>query len=151
MQVFIPPTANPLQLPLRSTPSAKHLSPLLKRPRTPACPQRYYLLQCPVNRALRFRRVSPRAQTGYIPDDDDRADTTSDVPTQLTLAQQLLLKQYEDQVERMSTEECRNLAIEIARQMMVKDNILKQITKKEVNFGIEPPDPDDFQDPDKRM
>lgn len=152
MQAFISPTANSLQLQLCTTPySAHHVSPLLKRPRTPACLPRLSSLLWPVSRVARYCKVTPRAQTGYIPDDDDRADTTSDVPTQLTLAQQLLLKQYEDQVERMSREECRKLAIEIARQMMVKDNILRKMTKKDVNFGVEPPDPEDFLEPEQRL
>lgn len=73
------------------------------------------------------------------------------MPTQLTLAQQLLLKQYEEQVERMSPEDCRKLAIEVVHQMIVKDNILRQITKKDINFGIEPPDPDDFQTQKKQQ
>lgn len=51
----------------------------------------------------------------------------------------------------MSPEDCRKLAVEIARQMIAKDNILRMITKKDVNFGIEPPDPDDLQAPDKRL
>lgn len=94
-------------------------------------------------------RPSVRAQTGYIPSDDDKAEPMSDVPTQLTLAQQLLLKQYEEQVDRMHPDERRKLAIEIARQMMVKDNILRKVLKTDVNFGIEPPDPDDLQPPEK--
>lgn len=92
-----------------------------------------------------------RAQTGYIPADDDKAEPASDIPTQLTLAQQLLLKQYEEQVDRMSPDECRKLAIEIARQMMVKDTILRRMLKTDVNFGVEPPDPDNFQQPEKKM
>lgn len=79
---------------------------------------------------------------GYVPDEDDLPESPP-VPTELTLAQQLLLKQYEEQVERMDTEECRKLSIEIARQMMVKDNILRKMLKKDVDFGVEPPDPDD--------
>lgn len=82
----------------------------------------------------------------YTPSEDDRAETTSEIPTELTLAQQLLMKQYEEQVERMSVEECRKLTIEIARQMMVKDNILRTMLKTDVDFGVEPPDPDEFQD-----
>lgn len=56
----------------------------------------------------------------YEPSDEDRAEPTTDTPLDLTLAQQLLMKQYEEQIEHMSTAECRKLAVEIARQMMVK-------------------------------
>lgn len=102
-------------------------------------------------RVISTRPRMPRAQTGYIPPEDDRAEQTSDVPTQLTLPQQLLMKQYIEQVERMGPEECRKLAIEIARQMMVKDNILRKMLKTDVDFGVEPPDPDDFQSPEKSV
>lgn len=56
------------------------------------------------------------------------------------------MKQYSEQVARMGTEECRKLTYEIVRQMMVKDNILRKMLKKDVDFGVEPPDPDDLQD-----
>lgn len=102
-------------------------------------------------RAMTARRSVLRAETGYIPADDDKAEPTSDVPNQLTLPQQLLLKQYEEQVERMGPEECRKLAVEIARQMMVKDNILRTMLKTDVNFGVEPPDPDDLQPPEEKV
>lgn len=56
------------------------------------------------------------------------------------------MKQYAEQVERMSTADCRKLSVEIVRQMMVKDNIMKKMLKREINFGVEPPDPDDLED-----
>lgn len=102
---------------------------------------------CKTNTSKR-PRPPPRTlpiRAKYTPSEDDRAEQTSDVPTQLTLAQQLLMKQYQEQIDRMGTEECQKLCIEIARQMMVKDNILRKMLKGDVNFGIEPPDPDDFQ------
>lgn len=56
------------------------------------------------------------------------------------------MKQYADQVQRMSADECRKLAVEIVRQMMVKDNIMKKMLNRDVDFGVEPPDPDDIQE-----
>lgn len=94
-------------------------------------------------------RTCTRATQGYKPSDDDKAESSPDIPTDLTLPQQLLMKQYAEQVEQMSDKECRELAVEIARQMMVKDNILRKMLKKDINFGIEPPDPDLFNQPDK--
>lgn len=121
--------------PLQRRPGPSHLARVTaKRPRT-----------------FCARPATIRAQTGYIPADDDKAEPVSNVPNQLTLPQQLLLKQYEEQVDRMSQEECRKLAIEIARQMMVKDNILRKMLKTDADFGVEPPDPDDFQTPEKKL
>jgi len=57
---------------------------------------------------------------GYEPSEEDRPSGTPEIPTELTLTQELLMKQYEEQVERMSKAECQDLALEIARQMMVK-------------------------------
>ena len=65
----------------------------------------------------------------YSPADDDRPESTPSVPTQLSLAQQLLLKQYEEQVQRLSAKECQDLAYEIARQMLVKVCVLVGIHK----------------------
>lgn len=85
----------------------------------------------------------------YQPSKEDRAESTSDSPLELTLAQQLLMKQYEEQIERMSTEECQKLAAEVVRQMMVKDNILSGMLKDEkaMEFiqSLQPPDPYDSE------
>lgn len=91
-------------------------------------------------------RAACRAQVGYVPEEDDRPEGASSVPTELTLTQKLLMKQYEDQIARMSPDECKKLAIEITRQMIVKDNLLRTMLKKDVSFGIEPPDPANFMD-----
>lgn len=71
-------------------------------------------------RVAALSRVSVMSVVGYVPSEDDRPEGVPKVPTELTLSQQLLLRQYEDQVERMSTKECQELALEVARQMMVK-------------------------------
>lgn len=68
--------------------------------------------------------MSGGGSSKYEPSEDDRAETTSSFPMELTLAQQLLMKQYEEQIERMTVAECRKLAVEIARQMMVKGRFL---------------------------
>lgn len=83
----------------------------------------------------------------YEPSEDDRPEAPSDLPIELSLPQKLLLRRYEQQAEIMTGEDCRQLAVDIARQMMVKDNILKKILKQEVNLGVEMPDPDKWQPP----
>lgn len=85
-----------------------------------------------------------RMDASYVPADEDRPEGVPQIPTELTLSQQLLMKQYEEQVARMTKTECQELALEVARQMIVKDNILRTMLKKDVEFGIEPPDPRDF-------
>lgn len=87
---------------------------------------------------------------GYVPSEDDRPEGVPNIPTELTLSQQLLLRQYEDQVERMSTQECQELALEVARQMLVKDNILRTMLKKDFNSGVDIPDPAKFKRDDGR-
>ncbi|MBC6421776.1 MAG: NblA/ycf18 family protein [Hormoscilla sp. SP5CHS1] len=47
----------------------------------------------------------------------------------LTLEQQFKLKVYQDQVKSMSKQEAQECLLEILRQMMVKDNLVKQLLK----------------------
>ncbi|KAI0565079.1 NblA protein [Gracilaria domingensis] len=110
------------------TKTSTFYSPLCKRPRS-----------TPKHTTPQF----PRAV--YQPSDEDKAEALPETPNELTLAQQLLMKQYEEQVERMTGDECRKLAVEVVRQMMVKDNIMKKMLNRDVNFGVEPPDPEDMQ------
>ncbi len=86
---------------------------------------------------------------GYVPSDEDRPEGGPKIPTELTLPQQLLMRQYEDQVNRMSKEECQELALEVARQMLVKDNILRTMLKRDFNSGVDIPNPADFADDDE--
>jgi Phycobilisome degradation protein nblA len=108
--------------------------PLLRRPRT--------LLVCRRTRATRA------SATGLGP--DDRADVSSDdfSPTELTLEQQLLMKTYVEQVSRMSKAECDDLAQEVIRQSMVKDNLLKTLGVKMPDDWLMPPDPKEFSERD---
>lgn len=47
----------------------------------------------------------------------------------LTLEQQFQLKVYQDQVNSMSKQEAQECLLEVLRQMMVKDNLVKQLLK----------------------
>jgi hypothetical protein len=53
-----------------------------------------------------------------------------DLPMALTLEQQFNLKMYESQVRDMSAEQSQTLLIEVMRQLMVKENIVKHLLKK---------------------
>lgn len=47
--------------------------------------------------------------------------------TELTLEQQFKLKVYFEQSKLLSQEECRIMLVEIMRQNMIKDNIIKNL------------------------
>lgn len=83
----------------------------------------------------------------YVPTQEDLPEGVGDeLPTKLTLSQQLLLKQYIEQVQTMSEQQCKELTLEVVRQMMVKDNILKSMLneKAQKQLKLDAPDPSDF-------
>ena len=47
----------------------------------------------------------------------------------LTMEQQLKLRFYEQQAKHLTQEELANLVVELARQLMIKDNAIKNIMK----------------------
>lgn len=48
----------------------------------------------------------------------------------LTLQQQFSLKLYQDQVELLSEDEAKELLVQVLRQQMVKDNLIKDLIKR---------------------
>lgn len=53
-----------------------------------------------------------------------------DVPMELSLEQKFNLKLYEEQVKGLSPEESKTFLLEVLRQLMVKDNMLKHLIKQ---------------------
>lgn len=51
------------------------------------------------------------------------------MPGQLTLEQQFQLQILKDQVRNLSQEDAQNYVVEVMRQMMVKDNLVKHLLK----------------------
>jgi hypothetical protein len=51
-------------------------------------------------------------------------------PNELTLEQQFRLQTLKDQVQTLSQQEAQDFLIEVLRQMMVKDNLVKQLLKQ---------------------
>ncbi|MDJ0617585.1 MAG: NblA/ycf18 family protein [Calothrix sp. MO_192.B10] len=51
-------------------------------------------------------------------------------PTQLSLEQQFRLQTLKEQVKNLSQEEAQNFLLEVLRQMMVKDNLVKHLLKQ---------------------
>jgi Phycobilisome degradation protein nblA len=53
-----------------------------------------------------------------------------DIPMELNLEQKFNLKLYEEQVKRLNQEESQKLLLEVMRQLMVKDNMIKHLLKQ---------------------
>ncbi|BAY74616.1 phycobilisome degradation protein NblA [Nostoc linckia NIES-25] len=51
-------------------------------------------------------------------------------PIELTLEQQFRLQNLKAQVENLSQEEAQEFLLEVLRQMMVKDNLVKHLLKQ---------------------
>ena len=51
------------------------------------------------------------------------------LPGSLSMEQQFKLKVLRDQVGNLSKEQAQNYVIEVTRQMMVKDNLVKHLLK----------------------
>ena len=52
-----------------------------------------------------------------------------EMPGQLTLEQKFQLQVLKDQVRNLSHEDAQNYVVEVMRQMMVKDNLVKHLLK----------------------
>lgn len=55
-----------------------------------------------------------------------------DIPMELSLEQKFNLKMYEDQVKGLSQEESQQFLLEVLRQLMVKENMIKHLLKQAV-------------------
>lgn len=51
-------------------------------------------------------------------------------PIELTLEQQFRLQSLKDQVQNLSQQEAQEFLLEVLRQMMVKDNLVKHLLKQ---------------------
>jgi hypothetical protein len=53
-----------------------------------------------------------------------------DLPIELTLEQKFRLQTLREQVNKLSQEEAQTYLLEVLRQMMVKDNLVKHLLKQ---------------------
>jgi Phycobilisome degradation protein nblA len=53
-----------------------------------------------------------------------------DLPMELSLEQKFNLKMYESQVKGLSQEQAQSFLLELMRQMMVKENVIKHLIKQ---------------------
>jgi flagellar basal body-associated protein FliL len=52
-----------------------------------------------------------------------------DLPLTLNLEQQFNLKVYQDQISHMSQEQAQEALLEVMRQIMIKDNVIRHLMK----------------------
>jgi hypothetical protein len=52
------------------------------------------------------------------------------IPLELTLEQQFNLKVYEEQVRKLSLQQSQDFVLELLRQLMIKDNVIKHLIKE---------------------
>ncbi|QSJ18183.1 NblA/ycf18 family protein [Nostoc sp. UHCC 0702] len=53
-----------------------------------------------------------------------------DIPTGLSLEQKFNLKVYEEQVKGLSHEQSQEFLLELLRQLMIKENVIKHLLKQ---------------------
>ncbi|MBH8577558.1 NblA/ycf18 family protein [Nostocaceae cyanobacterium CENA369] len=53
-----------------------------------------------------------------------------DMPTGLSLEQKFNLKVYEEQVKGLSQEQSQTFLLEVLRQLMIKENVIKHLLKQ---------------------
>ena len=51
------------------------------------------------------------------------------LPLELSLEQQFSLKMYEGQVKDLSPEQAQNFLLEVMRQLMIKENVIRHLMK----------------------
>jgi Phycobilisome degradation protein nblA len=53
-----------------------------------------------------------------------------DLPISLTLEQEFNLKSYEQQVKGLDREQAQDFLLEVLRQLMIKDNVIRNLVKE---------------------
>jgi Phycobilisome degradation protein nblA len=57
-------------------------------------------------------------------------DDMMELPLELSLEQKFNLRMYEDQVKSLSQEQAQSFLLEMMRQVMVKENVIKHLIKQ---------------------
>lgn len=57
---------------------------------------------------------------------------------QLSVEQEFNLRRFSDEVQHLSREQAQELLIELNKQMMIKDNLFKQLLKPHLGVGLTP-------------
>jgi hypothetical protein len=53
-----------------------------------------------------------------------------DIPMELSLEQQFNMRAYQNQVKGLNQEQAQEMLLEVMRQLMVKDNVIKHLLKQ---------------------
>lgn len=103
---------------------------------------------CPSSSILvskqRLKKESRSVQMSSFEDVPENLPST--FPTGLTLSQQLLFRRYIEEVKNMSPTQCQAMIVELVKQTMLKDNIMRSLLRQpEVSLTSQLPDPDEFK------
>ena len=52
------------------------------------------------------------------------------IPLSLTMEQEFNLQMYQDQVKCLSSEQAQDFLLEVMRQLMIKDNVIRHLIKQ---------------------
>jgi hypothetical protein len=63
----------------------------------------------------------------------------SSLPLDLTLEQQFNLKLYESQVRDLSGEQAQQFLLEVMRQLMIKENVIRHLMKEDITSWQQTP------------
>lgn len=59
-----------------------------------------------------------------------------DLPLTLNLEQQFNLKMYQDQIRHMSQDQAQDALLEVMRQIMIKDNVIRHLMKGQFSSQV---------------
>ncbi|KAK4532314.1 hypothetical protein CCYA_CCYA11G3171 [Cyanidiococcus yangmingshanensis] len=83
-----------------------------------------------------------------LPEEDRPPSLEEQSPYELTLSQQLLLQQYIAEIEQTSAEACREMCVALMSQMMMKENLIKELLgRDDIEFPSMPPVPGSEDEP----
>lgn len=55
-----------------------------------------------------------------------------DIPLELSLEQQFSLRTYADQVKGLDQEQAQQLLLQVVRQLMIKENVIRHLVKESI-------------------
>jgi hypothetical protein len=53
-----------------------------------------------------------------------------DIPLELSLEQEFNLRAYQDQVKHLDQDQAQEMLLEVLRQLMIKENVIKHLIKQ---------------------
>jgi Phycobilisome degradation protein nblA len=59
-----------------------------------------------------------------------------DLPIELSLEQQFNLRAYADQVKGLDQEQAQQMLLQVLRQLMIKENVIKYLVKQQIESDL---------------